>query len=232
MANKVVASTQDHLDILDVADDLVLLKNGGAACVLQTTAVNFDLLSEREQDAMIGGYANLLNSLSFTIQVLIRSKRMDITAYLERLDQVETEQPTPQLREKVIAYRNFIKELITKNEVLDKRFYIVIPYHPTVMITPTGGPFGWLNSLTGKGQKRIRIDKKYLLDKAKTQITPKRDGLVKELSRVGIKAHTLNTQELVELFYDFYNPGTAPEQKPKLNPSEYTSPMVEPAVAI
>jgi len=231
MASKIVASTQQHLDILDVVDDLILLKNGGAACVIQTTSVNFDLLSEREQDAMIGAYANLLNSLSFTVQVIVRSKKMDITAYLEKLEQVEAQQPTPQLREKVIAYRGFIQELITKNEVLDKRFYVVIPYQPSISM-PTGGPFSWLHNLTGKGQKRVRIDKRYLLEQAKTQIAPKRDGLTKEFGRVGIKAHALTTQELVELLYEIYNPGVAPEQKPKLNPEEYTSPLVEPAVAI
>ncbi|MDP2874183.1 MAG: hypothetical protein Q8N84_02755 [bacterium] len=230
-AAKVTASTQAHLDILDVVDDLVLLKNGGAACVIQTTAVNFDLLSEREQDAMIGAFGNLLNSLSFPVQIIIRSKKMDITAYLERLNQVETEQPNPQLREKVVAYRNFIQELITKNEVLDKRFYIIVPYYSSGLPS-SSSPTSWLDNLLGRKQKRIRIDKRYLLDKAKIQINPKRDSLIKELSRVGIKSKQLNTQELVELFYEIYNPGGAPEQKPKLNPEEYTSPMVEPAVAI
>ncbi len=122
------ASTQEHLDIEDIRDSIVILKNNAAAAVVQTTAVNFDLLSEVEQDAMIASYSQLLNSLSFPIQVVIRSKKMDISTYLENLAVIESNQANPYLKEQIKSYRQYVADLISKNDVLDKRFYIIIPY--------------------------------------------------------------------------------------------------------
>src|SRR5581483_2740349 len=124
-ANKPTASTQQHLDIEDIRDNLVILKNGNAVAILQTTAVNFDLLSEREQDSMIIAYAALLNSLTYPIQVLVRSKRMDISNYLRLLEEARNSTPNPALENQIVLYEKFIRDLVSRNEVLDKRFYIV-----------------------------------------------------------------------------------------------------------
>src|SRR3990170_8859406 len=105
------ASTQQHLDIEDIRDDLVILKNGNAVAILQTTAVNFDLLSEREQDSMIFAYAALLNSLTYPIQVIVRSKRMDISNYLKLLSEAEQKATNQQIANQINLYSNFIREL-------------------------------------------------------------------------------------------------------------------------
>src|SRR3989344_1118185 len=96
-AKKPTASTQQHLDIEDIRDDIVILKNGNAVVVLETNAVNFDLLSEREQDAMIFAYAALLNSLTYPIQVLVRTRRMDISNYLQTLAEAQQKAPNQQI---------------------------------------------------------------------------------------------------------------------------------------
>src|SRR3990167_6762898 len=123
-----IYTTQEHLDIDEIRDDMVILKNGEAVSVIQTNAVNFDLLSEREQDAMMYAYAALLNSLTFPIQVLIRTKRMDISNYMQTLAFIRKEARSVEIRDQIDKYAYFIKDLVAKNQVLDKRFYIVVPY--------------------------------------------------------------------------------------------------------
>src|SRR3989337_3819457 len=105
------ATTQDHLDIEDIKNNLVVLKNGGVCAVLQTTAVNFDLLSEIEQDAIIAAFSMLLNSITFPVQVVIRSKRLDITKYIEKVQRVETRLNDPLLKHQAQAYRKFVQEV-------------------------------------------------------------------------------------------------------------------------
>lgn len=178
-------TTQEHLPIESIHDDIVILKDGSMAAVIQTSAVNFGLLSENEQLAIISAFAGLLNSLSFMIQVVIRSKRMDITAYLKLLDEAQEQQKNPLLAQMIIRYKYFIETMIRENEVLDKKFYIVVP----VSYLELG----------------IVKDNKNNFQKALTILMPRRDHIIRQLARIGLKADQLNTKELVMLFYDIYN---------------------------
>lgn len=180
-------STQDHLTIADIKDNLVLLKSGGAAMVLQTTAVNFDLLSETEQVSIIQGYAQMLNSLSFSIQIVVRSKRLDITNYLHMLDVASSHQTNPLLSNLTRKYRQFVQSLIKQNEVLEKHFFIIIPVSNLE-----------LGILTRK--------KEDIFKKISTILGPRKEQILKQLSRVGLKAVQLDTKALLMLFYDIYNP--------------------------
>ncbi len=222
-AKKPTPSTQEHLDIEDIRDSIVILKNGNAIAVLQTSAVNFDLLSEREQDAMIFAYAALLNSLTYPIQILVRSKKMDISNYLARLAEAQQKTTNPQIANQINLYANFIQQLVAQNQILDKRFYIVIPFAGTTLQQALTLP-----SLFAK--KGPVEDKWHILEKAKTNLGPKIDHLTKQVSRIGVKAHLLTTEELVEFYYDLYNPDVSLEQKAALNTTEYTTPIVEPAL--
>lgn len=230
MTPKITASTQEHLDIYTIQDDLVILKNGGTVAVIETAAVNFDLLSEREQDAAIAAYSSLLNSLSFTAQVVIRSKRMDVTEYLKRIKTQEDSETDLKVKRKLNQYRKFIGDLITKNEVLDKNFYITVP-HQTAVVPQSQGISGLANRLLwGRSTRTVKIDTAETIKNAKNQIEPKVEHLIKGLSRIGVKARQLTTQELVELFYDTYNPESAREQKIRPE-AEYESPIIEAKVA-
>lgn len=221
---EILASTQEHLDIYDIDQGIIVLKNGGARLVLSCTAVNFDLLSEIEQDAIIAAYSALLNSLSFPLQVVVRSKKMDISFYLEKLKEVEKEQTNRYLKRRIASYRNYVEQLISKNEVLDKSFYIVIPYQETLLTSPESP----LKKLLPRRQ-RIVLNKNAVLKKAKIQLEPKKEHLIKQLNKVGIKAEQLATQELIKLFYDIYNPDLARQQHLR-GAEEYTAPLVRPAV--
>ena len=220
-----VASTQNHLDIDDVRDGVVILKGGGAAAVLQTTAVNFDLLSENEQDAMIFAFAALLNSITFPIQILIRTKRMDVSNYLYRIGEAKKDATSPTILNHIKRYEKFIKDLVSRNQVLDKRFYIAIPY---IGIDITQLKSGVADVFR---RKPPNVGKWTTLEKAQVNLEPKIEHIIKQLGRIGVKVVRLNTEELVELFYDLYNPDTSRDQKAALGTKEYTTPIVEPDVS-
>lgn len=196
------ASTQDHLDIEDVRDNLVILKDGGCALVLATTAINFGLLSGKEQDATIYAYSGLLNSLSFPIQIVIRSQRKNIANYLGVLDELEKKETKKEIREQIKKYKEFVRETVAKNEVLDKKFYLVIPMSALEL--------GVSQALTStfKKKKSLPFSKNQILQKAKTNLYPKRDHLLRQLNRLGLKARQLTTKELIQLFFEIYNPET------------------------
>lgn len=203
-------TTQKHLDIETIRDGLVLLKDGGVRLVLSTTAVNFDLLSEVEQDAAIAAYGSLLNSLSFQVQILLRSKKMDISQYLAWLQRERLKRTDLKRKAEISEYESYIKQIIAKNEVLDKRFYVVIPYNQ-ISLRPKKNPLDWL--LGREPKPKFRISQKSLVKKALLELEPKRDHLVKQFARIGIKAEQLEEQGLIELFFAAYNPDISRLQK-------------------
>jgi hypothetical protein len=227
----ITASTQQHLDVEDMQDDLVILKDGGVALVLETTAVNFGLLSETEQDAAIYAYAGLLNSLTFPIQIVIRNRQMDISSYVKLLKEQEDKQSNESLRFQINRYRQFIESIIRENNVLDKRFYIIIPFSP-FELGASRAAFSLLDILNPLKKKRggLPYPKSYILEKAKNALYPKKEHIVKQLARIGLRTNQLTTQELIELFYDIYNPTKVSSQKITAAVSDYRTPLVTPAV--
>lgn len=215
---KIKASTQEHLDIDDITEDLVILKNGWVAMALSTTAVNFDILSEAEQDATIYAYGALLNSLTFPVQVLIRSKKADITAYYQHLVEAEAGQSNPDLKEQIRKYREFVQSTVQQKTILDKRFYLVIHFTSLELGVKS---FKKTDTTNKKSKAQLIID-------AKNSLSPKREHLVKQTARLGLFTKQLSTQELIELFYDIYNPAPTGTQRVILNASSYTTPLVEP----
>lgn len=212
-------STQDHLPVEDIRDDLVLLKDGSVALILITTAVNFGLLSEEEQESLIFAFAGLLNSLSFPLQIVIRSKKKDISLYLELLNRQEKNSPSPDLKNQIRLYRGFIQKTIREQNVLDKKFYLTIPFSVLELGISSGA-----RTLTGK--KSLPFPKDYILKKAQTSLFPKRDHLIRQLNRLGLKARQLTTEELINLFYDFYNEEEFEREKLGAG-QDYQKPLVE-----
>lgn len=230
MPKKAIPTTQAHLDILDVKDDLVILKDGTTCAVIQTTAVNFDLLSEIEQDAIIAAFSMLLNSITFPIQIVLRSKKLDISKYIEKVHMVESKIKDPLMRHQAEAYRKFVQEVIKQNEVLDKTFYVVVPSVGSEEKVGMG-PFDWLTKLfSSNNSSGHSINIEATLKEGKTQISPKADHVMKEFQRLGIKTKLLTTQELVELYFDIYNPSSVHGQRIRTNVTDYTTAVVNPAI--
>lgn len=195
-AQKIHASTQKFTEIKDIIDDVVLLNGDYACSIIEVQATNFTLLSQEEQMAKISSYAALLNSLSFSIQILIRNKRVDISSYLKLLDdeiqrvRIATSADDSGQGEKlsnyIKQYRDFVQDMIKINIVLDKNFYIIISY-----------------SFLEKGLSVSKKDDFQSL--AKTSLHTKAESLLSQLARLSLHAKVLDKEELIKLFYDIYN---------------------------
>ena len=194
------APSYKHLPIADITDDIVLYKDGGAAIVMESTSLNFGLLSEKEQQAVIAAYAALLNSLSFAVQIVVRSKRKDIGRYMKYLDDARQNIQNEKLGVIMDSYKNFISETIKKKNVLGKKFYIVLPFSSLEL----GVTKSFLS--TTRGSKPLPYPKSYVIKKAKVSLYPKRDHFIRQAGRLGLQLTQLSTGELTQLFYEIYNP--------------------------
>ncbi|NMB84011.1 hypothetical protein GYA28_01855 [Candidatus Roizmanbacteria bacterium] len=190
----VKATTQSFIEIEEIKDDIILMKDHSASLAIEVGAVNFWLLSAEEQSSIIYAYAGLLNSLSFPVQILILSKKMDISSYLDYLDSRINKSGQEIIKNRLVQYREFIKNIVKKNSVLEKRFFFVIPFSPL--------------ELGVSGVNAQNLNKEYVIARAKTSLYPKRDHLIRLLSKTGLRARALQKQETVELFYNLYNPSS------------------------
>lgn len=192
-------TTQDNLPIADIIDDIVLFKDGAASIVLETSSLNFGLLSEKEQGAVVAAFAALINSLSFALQIMVRTQRKDISGYIRYFDEQSAKITNPQLKAITADYRQFITESIKKKTVLGKRFFVVIPFSPLEL-----GVTKSAQSILARGP--LPFPRDYVLKKAKVILFPKKDHLIRQAGRLGLKLKQLNTQELIDLYYQINNP--------------------------
>lgn len=192
------STTQDFTEIVDIDEDVVFFKSKTACSVLEISSVNFFLLSAEEQNARIYGYMSLINSLSFMIQIVIVSKRVDMQGYLKTLDQRLTTMQNPKLKEHLSMYRQFIDELVKNEGLLDKKIYIVIPYSYL-----EGGAVG-----AAKNQQKPAASASYFSQQAKEAINTKRAMIMTQVERMGLSARPLSHEELVKLYYETLNNDT------------------------
>lgn len=216
------STSQKFLDIYDVVNDLILLKNGSASMALTVNAMNFGLLAEAEQDAVIFSYAGLLNSLNFPVQIVIRSETKDASSYLKILKEREEKTTDKVKRAWIQRYSQFISKLIQERNVLDKKFYVVIPASGLEMgLTPAQNIVSGFKEPSTEG-----VEKSVMVEKALTLLEPKRDHLIAQFNRIGLYARQLNTQEIIRLFYTNYNP-EATEGQQITDSQSYTTPLVQ-----
>ena len=201
---RTIESTQEHLEVRDILDDLVITKSGSVALIIQTSAINFDLLAEYEQDGKVYAFAGLLNSLNFHIQILIRTRRVDISNYVDYLKEQEKDSMSQGLKKQLQIYTEFIQNLIVQNDVLDKNFFIVIPFNPAGEV-----PMSKIiqsKKTREEMEQHMQMKQEQLIEKAKIFLVPKRDHVLKQLGRMGLFGHQLTTKELITEFYTIYNP--------------------------
>jgi len=192
-------ATWKNIPIASIEDDIVVFKNGGAAIIMEATSLNFSLLSEKEQEAVIAAYAALLNSLSFPIQIFIRSQKKDISTYIKHLDESTAKMKNPKLARLIQNYKSFIENSVKKKNVLGKKFYILIPFSPLEL---------GVSKSIGASLKRggtLPFSKAYIVKKAKIILYPKRNHLLRQVSRFGIKLTQLNKEQLINLYYNIFN---------------------------
>ncbi len=194
-AQKQRSTTQRFTEIVDVTDNMAVFSSGNACLIIEVTATNFALLSKEEQDAKIFAYSSLLNSLSFPIQIFIRSKKIDISSYLKLLDQEARKTQNQALGSRIGQYKDFVQELVRVNIILDKKFYIVVPY--SYLEAGVSGAQATIN--------KSQAQKKTIILAAKTTLDLKAKSLSSQLQRLNLFAKTLEKEELTKVFYEIYN---------------------------
>jgi len=205
------ASTQELLPIAEIVDGIVIYKNGSASLIMESTSLNFGLLSEKEQKAVIASYAGLLNSFNFPVQIVVRSQKKDISSYMEFLDMARRKIKYPKLAVIMDDYKKFIQDAIKKKNVLSKKFYIVILFTQYEL----GITKSFASSFKPTGGKPISVPypKSYVIRKAKVSLFPKKDHLIRQARRLGLTLHQLDNSELINLFYNIYNPEPPVKEK-------------------
>ncbi len=208
--------TQQFLDIEEIRDGVVILKNGGLRGVLMASSINFDLKSTDEQDAIISYYQSFLNSLDFPIQIVISSRRINLKHYLEDLVQKSKEQTNELLHLQMEEYIRFIKGLVSMVDIVNKTFYIVVPFSP--IESSKGGPMDKLKDLFVGGGEVKSKEKNSNFEVYKDQLWQRVEHVQYGLNGAGVRMVPLNTQELIELYYSFFNP--SPIEKLELAPMD------------
>lgn len=207
----VLTSTQRFLPIAEIRGDTVLLKNGGLRAVLLVEALNFNLKSETEQHGIISGYEGLVNTLSFPLEIVVRSAKMNIDPYLEQLRTLAKNQKNELLKTETYAYADFVERLIDVADIMQKRFYVVVPYDQSTRHKGVLEQFfGWISpdDSTAKAVQRAR-DFSEGAHGLKDRVSLVQAGL----ENIGLLNKRLTTHELIELYYKIYNPKTSQEQK-------------------
>jgi len=201
------APTQQFLEIDEIRDGVLLLKNKSLRAVLMVSSLNFALKSEEEQEAIIYQFQNFLNSLDFPIEILVQSRILNIAGYLDKLKEVEAAQENELLKIQTGEYRKFINEMIAGRQILSKTFFVIIPF--TLVEIPKIG-----------GKKEVSFDEEQF-QRAKAQLQQRADFVALGLRRCGLQCTLLNNLELIELFWALYHPeeaevGYYPEIPPEI----------------
>lgn len=192
--SKIHSTTQDFTEIVDVSDDIVFLRGGNACMIMEVSSVNFFLLSQDEQNARIYGYMSLLNSLSSSIEILIVSRRIDLGNYIKLIEDKITILRNPKIKEQLTLYRDFIKDLIKGEGLLDKKIYIIIPFSQLEL--------GLASAAQGKTTDKKNLS---LNERVKSALISKRSNVATQVERMGLIARALSTNELIKLYYELFN---------------------------
>jgi len=216
-------STQDHLPIAGIQDNIVIMNDASVRVVLKVEPINFELKSTEEQDSIIYSYQAFLNSLDFPVQIVIQSKRLDLEQYLVRMQENLKQQTNDLLRIQTEDYIGFVRRLISVANIMAKRFYVVISHSA---ITKNSSISQFTSIFPHKNTGPLLEQDEF--DRLRNEAFNKAGIIVGGLGRIGAKAEPLDTQALIELFYGIYNPDVATEERltdlANLNSGVVTSP--------
>jgi hypothetical protein len=221
-------STQNVLQIAEVRDGIVIMNDGTFRSVIMAKSINFDLMSPQEREGVEVGYQAFLNSLYFDIQIFMRSTKIDIRPYLEKLDKIRSEHDNMLLAMLMEDYIHYVNDLSMQTNIMDKNFYIVIPYQARVdmqkALAQSKNFFTGITNIIRPKTQHVIINEKDL-ETAKTELRNRVQAVMAGLQQCGVQSLPLDTQELIELYYESYNPDTASRQQLK-NFDDLSTPVI------
>jgi len=218
-------SSQSLISLSQIKKGVIILKNGALRSVLEVSGINLDLKSEDEQNTILTSWRNLLNNLEFSLEIVIHSRRLNIDPYLNFLQERISQEQTELLKIQGEDYYSFIKGLVTENNIMRKKFYLVVPYDP-VMIRPKTA----LSQMAGSFKSMLNLGRESFnvlnplsneeFNQYHQQLMIRRDNIITNLYRIGLSARPLETKELIEIFFNLYNPETFEKESLSL-PEEF-----------
>jgi len=221
-------STQNALQIAEIRDGIVIMSDGSFRSVVMVKSINFDLMSPQEREAVEFSFQGFLNSLYFPVQIFIRSQKVDLRPYIEKLDKIRAEHDNMLLALLMEDYVGYIDNLAQQTNIMDKKFYVVIPYFvesDLKQVVEAGKSiFSGLGNIFKPKEDHVTINEA-TLNAAKDELRNRIQAVLGGLQQCGIAGLPLDTQELIELYYDSYNPDTATRQQLK-NFNELSAPVV------
>lgn len=223
-------STQNTLQIAEIRDGIIIMNDGSFRSVLMMKSVNFDLMNEQEREGVEYSYQSFLNSLYFPIQIFVRSQRVDIRPYLEKLDKIRSEHDNMLLSLLMEDYIEFMANIASQTNIMDKKFYVIVPFIPAGLEAQKAMEAGksFMDNLLGvfrPAQAQHVVINEKDLDAAKSELKNRVQAVLGSLMQAGVQGLPLDTQELIELFYDAYNPDTATRQQ-LVGIGDLTAPIV------
>ncbi|MBI5147570.1 MAG: hypothetical protein HZA37_00235 [Parcubacteria group bacterium] len=211
-------STQQFVEINSIRDGVVVLKSGGLRRVLMVSGINFDLKSEEEQAMIIGAYQSFLNTLDFTLQFFIHSRKLNTEEYLEFLKERREKEDNELLRTQIDEYSEFIRSFVETNAIMEKAFFVAVPYD-FISAAAVSAALPIPDFLKFWKTKSMEVEKKAAsadLESKIRQINQRTDQVVGGLNQIGLRAVPLNTEEAIEFFYNLYNPESVEVKKLKI----------------
>lgn len=223
-------STQNTLQISEIRDGIVIMNDGTFRAVIMCKSINFDLMSPQEREAVEFSYQGFLNSLYFPVQIFIRSQKVDLRPYLEKMSKIRTEQENMLLGLLMEDYIAFLTDIAQQTNIMDKRFYVVIKYPEADQdvrkaLKQSTGFFAGLAEIMSPGKPQKVTINEATLEQAKTELRNRIQAVMQGLAQAGIQSLPLDTEELIELYYDVYNPDTATRQQIK-DFNDLTAPII------
>ncbi len=204
-------SSQDFIPIKQVRDGIVILKNKGLRSVLMVSSINIALKSKEEQEAILYQFQSFLNSLDFPCQIVVQSRKTNITGYIEKIKKLEEEQKNELLKQQTAGYREFLEDFVNKESIYTKNFFVVVPYHLPIV--------GSAKKST-KGTLEINEDS---FQRGKEQLYQRMEFVALGLRRCGLHCAPLTTIEIIELFWSLFHPKSAESGYYPEFPEELTS---------
>ena len=195
-------SSQEFVAVKEIRDGVIILEDNQMRMALMASSLNFALKSADEQEAIITQYQDFLNSLDFSIQFFIESRHLNIEPYLDNLREAEKKQTNELLKIQGREYVEFVKNFVSLTQIVSKTFYVIVPFSLPVF----GGTAGIFAKFFGKKKEKNGLEENNF-EEHKSQLTQRADAVIQGLARAGVRAVALNTEELIELFYNLYNPG-------------------------
>ena len=209
MAKNQQESTQKFVPIAEIRDDIIVMRDGTMRSILMVSSINFALKGEEEQNALIAGYVSFLNTLSFPLQISVQSRPLNLDNYLLSLKSMEKQQTNQLLRMQIADYHDFLKDLLDLGQIMTKKFYVTVPFNPGGDLKKTF----WQRTSALFSAAQIITLSKDRFNQQRDELFRRVDSVVTGLSSLGLAVVQLDTQSLIELVYNSYNPQIIDSQK-------------------